>query len=75
MFGIALCEEEPTDYRAWGETDTALYEELMMALVHKGALPEPDGREPWFLCAALSEKDVEDTLNYFEDALKAVGNR
>jgi hypothetical protein len=27
----------------------------------KGAIPEPDGREPWFLCAALSEKDVEDS--------------
>lgn len=75
MFGIVLREEEPTDYRTWAESDTDLYEELMMALVRKGALPEPDGREPWFLCAALSEKDVEDTLSYFEDALKAVKSR
>jgi glutamate-1-semialdehyde 2,1-aminomutase len=72
MFGIALCEEEPIDYRTWAKSDNALYEEIMMALVHKGAVPDPDGREPWFLCAALSEKDVEDTLNYFEDAVKAV---
>jgi glutamate-1-semialdehyde 2,1-aminomutase len=75
MFGIALGEEEPTDYRAWAESDTALYEELMMTLVRKGALPEPDGREPWFICAALSEKDVEDTLSYFDDALKAIKSR
>jgi glutamate-1-semialdehyde 2,1-aminomutase len=72
MFGIALCEEEPTDYRTWIKSDNALYEEIMMALVHRGAVPDPDGREPWFLCAALSEKDVEDTLNYLEDAVKAV---
>ncbi len=72
MFGIALCEEEPIDYRTWASSDNELYEKIMMALVHRGAVPDPDGREPWFLCAALSEKDVEDTLNYFEDAVKAV---
>jgi glutamate-1-semialdehyde 2,1-aminomutase len=72
MFGIAIREEQPTDYRTWADSATALYEELMMAMVRKGALPEPDGREPWFLCAALSERDVEETLNCFEDAVKAV---
>ncbi len=41
-------------------------------LVRRGAMPDPDGGEPWFLCAALSEKDVEDTLNYFEEAVKEV---
>jgi glutamate-1-semialdehyde 2,1-aminomutase len=72
MFGIALCEEEPTDYRTWARGDSDLYERIMMALVRCGAVPDPDGREPWFLCAALSEQDVADTLNYFEDAVKAV---
>ena len=72
MFGIALCEEEPTDYRTWSRSDNDLYERIMLALVHNGAMPDPDGREPWFLCAALSEQDVEDTLNYFEDAVKEV---
>jgi len=72
MFGISFGEDKPTDYRTWAKTDTALYEEIMMHLVHNGAVPDPDGREPWFLCAALSEKDVEDTLNYFEDAVRQV---
>ncbi|MCR4406479.1 MAG: aspartate aminotransferase family protein [Anaerolineae bacterium] len=72
MFGIAFCEEEPTDYRSWSKADSDLYERIAMALVHRGAVPDPDGREPWFLCAALSEKDVDDTLNYFEDAVKEV---
>jgi glutamate-1-semialdehyde 2,1-aminomutase len=72
MFGITFGEEKPTDYRTWAETDNELYEEIMMSLVDKGAVPDPDGREPWFLCAALSEKDVEDTLNYFEEAVKEV---
>jgi glutamate-1-semialdehyde 2,1-aminomutase len=70
MFGIALCQEEPTDYRTWGKSDNALYEKIVMALVHRGAVPDPDGREPWFLCAAHSQQDVDDTLNYFEDAVR-----
>lgn len=70
MFGIALCQEEPTDYRTWGKSDNALYEKIVMALVHRGAVPDPYGREPWFLCAAHSQQDVDDTLNYFEDAVR-----
>ena len=72
MFGIALSEEEPTDYRAWSGSDNDLYERIIMALVRNGAVPDPDSREPWFVCAAHSEQDVEDTLNYFEDAVRAV---
>jgi len=72
MFGIAFCEEEPTDYRTWFNADDGLYEEIVAALVHRGVVPDPDGREPWFLCAALSEKDVDDTLNCFEDAVKEI---
>ena len=72
MFSVALSEEEPTDYRTWAKTDDDLYGEITKVLIERGARPEPDGREPWFLCAALSEKDVEDTLNYFEDAVKQV---
>jgi len=70
MFGIAFGAKKPTDYRTWGQTDNDLYEEIMMNLIRNGAVPDPDSREPWFLCAALSEKDVEDTLTYFEDAVK-----
>jgi glutamate-1-semialdehyde 2,1-aminomutase len=72
MFGIVLSEEKPVDYRSWAGGDSALYEEIMMALVHNGAAPDPDGREPWFLCAALTEQDVADTLTYFEDAVRTV---
>jgi len=72
MFGIALCEEKPTDYRAWAQSDNDLYERIAMALVRNGAVPDPDSREPWFVCAAHTEQDVEETLNYFEDAVKVV---
>ncbi len=72
MFGIVLCQEEPTDYRTWFNSDNHLYEEIVMALVHRGVVPDPDGREPWFVCAAHSQQDVDDTLSYFESAVKEV---
>jgi glutamate-1-semialdehyde 2,1-aminomutase len=72
MFGITFGEEEPTDFRTWIKLDHDLYTAIMTALLRKGAMPDPDGGEPWFLCAALTEKDVEDTLNYFADAVQEV---
>ena len=72
MFGIVFSEEVPPDFRAWLKVDHDLYTAIMMAMIRKGAMPDPDCGEPWFLCAALSEKDVADTLTYFEEAVKEV---
>jgi glutamate-1-semialdehyde 2,1-aminomutase len=72
MFGITFGKEEATDFRGWLKLDHERYTAIMSALIRRGAMPDPDGGEPWFLCAALSEKDVEDTLNFFEDAVKEV---
>ena len=72
MFGFTFGEEEPTDFRTWSKLDHDLYTEIMAVLVRNGAMPDPDGAEPWFLCATLTEKDVDDTLNYFADAVNQV---
>jgi len=72
MFGIVLgVEEEPRDFREYFEGDGELYENLALELIKRGVQPDGDAREPWFLCAALSEEDVNETLNVFNDALKA----
>jgi glutamate-1-semialdehyde aminotransferase len=70
MFGFSFGEEEPYDYRSWQRIDEELYEQIMTGLVQRGAMPELDGAEPWFLCAALSEQDVADTLTYFEESVR-----
>lgn len=73
MFGLMLTEgERPRDIRSWLQTDHAFYTRLMMELIQRGAMPDPDGREPWFLCHALSDQDIDHTLTAFEDALRAV---
>ena len=38
----------------------------------RGAMPEPDSREPWFVCEAHAEGDIVDrVLTAFEDSLDA----
>ena len=71
MFGIFLGkDEEPKDFRDYLAGDGELYEEIGMGLIRRGVQPDADGREPWFLCYSLSEQDVNETLNVFNDAVK-----
>ena len=43
-----------------------------MAMIARGAMPEPDNREPWFLCYEHTDADIDETLNIFYDSVKAV---
>ncbi len=65
-------DEEPTDFRAYCAGDDDLYEQLAMALIERGVLPDSDGREPWFLCYAHRDAEVAATLEAFEEAVKEV---
>ena len=72
MFGIVLgVEQEPHDFRDYFKGDGELYENLAYELIQRGVQPDGDAREPWFLCSALSEEDVDETLNVFNDSVKA----
>jgi glutamate-1-semialdehyde 2,1-aminomutase len=72
MFGMVLgIEQEPHDFRDYFKGDGELYEEIAMELIHRGVQPDADAREPWFLCYALSDDDVNETLNIFNDSVKA----
>jgi glutamate-1-semialdehyde 2,1-aminomutase len=71
MFGIFLGkDQEPRDFRDYLAGDGELYESISMGLNQRGVQPDADGREPWFLCYSLSEADVDETLNAFNDAVK-----
>jgi len=71
MFGILLTEQEdPRDFRDFAHCDEALYRRIVFHLVENGAIPDPDDREPWFLCYSHSDEDIDRTLEYFEDAVK-----
>jgi len=71
MFGIMFAEELPTDYRGWAATDHELYDAVALGMHPRGAMPEPDSREPWFVCEAHSSSDVEQAVEAFESSLNA----
>jgi glutamate-1-semialdehyde 2,1-aminomutase len=71
MFGFMLGSDEmPRDFRAYLKGDAELYETIAMELIRNGVMPDADGLEPWFLCYSLSEAQVAETLNVFNDAVK-----
>ena len=74
MFGITLePKERPVrDYRNTLASNSDLYEKIILALRPRGVEVEPDWREPFFLCGALTDADVDATLNAANDAIKEV---
>ncbi|MCI0346986.1 MAG: aspartate aminotransferase family protein [Chloroflexi bacterium] len=71
MFGIFFAERAPTEYRDWAKSDHDLYDAVAMGMHRRGAMPEPDSREPWFVCEALANGDLVDrAVGAFEGALE-----
>lgn len=70
MFGVCFSEQKPTDWRElmtlpnW-DLSAKVYEYM----VENGVLPEPGGIEPFFLCAAHTPADAEETLQRFEEGV------
>lgn len=71
MQGFLITEKEIHDARGVAHHDEALYDAMMEHLYENGVWPEPDAREPWFLCAAHDDSLIDETLNRFQDAVKA----
>ena len=72
MFGIMFTEAVASEYRDWATTDHELYDAIAVGMQARGAMPEPDSREPWFMCEAHSRGDTVDrVVSIFTDALDA----
>jgi len=72
MFGIMFTDEVPTEYRDWARSDHELYDAVALGMFARGAMPEPDSREPWFICEAHAEGDtVDQIVTIFEDSFRA----
>jgi glutamate-1-semialdehyde 2,1-aminomutase len=72
MFGIMFTEHVPYEYRDWAKSDHELYDAVAVGMQTRGVMPEPDSREPWFLCEAHAAGDhVDRILAAFEASLDA----
>ena len=63
MFGVHFGSEVPQNYRDWKKTDSELYTKFAFNLIANGVMLEPDSREPWFICEAHKDMD----LNWLEE--------
>jgi glutamate-1-semialdehyde 2,1-aminomutase len=73
MFGIMFTDKVPTEYRDWANSDHALYDSIAVAMQIRGAMPEPDSREPWFMCEAHATGDTVDrVISIFGESVDAV---
>ena len=43
-------------------TDHELYDAIAIGMHARGAMPEPDSREPWFICEAHAQGDIVDRI-------------
>jgi len=72
MFGIMFTENDPSEYRDWANTDHELYDAIAVGMHARGAMPEPDSREPWFMCESHAKGDLVDrALTAFSDSMDA----
>ena len=72
MFGIMFTEQAPNEYRDWANSDHDLYDAVALGMHARGAMPEPDSREPWFFCEAHGREDVVDRIvTIFGESLDA----
>ncbi len=72
MFSFALGVESVNDQRSWNGSEKEYYLSLVEALIERGVMPDHDPREPWFLCYAHGEAEIDQTLDVFREAVKAV---
>ncbi|HEX5827594.1 MAG TPA: aminotransferase class III-fold pyridoxal phosphate-dependent enzyme, partial [Candidatus Limnocylindrales bacterium] len=72
MFGVMFTEHVASEYRDWANTDHQLYDAIAVGMHARGAMPEPDSREPWFMCEAHADGDTVDrVLSIFSESLDA----
>ena len=72
MFGIMFTETVASEYRDWANTDHELYDAIAVGMHARGAMPEPDSREPWFICEAHAKGDtVDKVVTIFGQSLDA----
>lgn len=70
MFGVHFGSFVPQNYRDWKQTDSDLYTEFAFNLIKRGIMLEPDSREPWFICEAHQDIDLDWLENTAMSAMK-----
>ena len=69
--GFLITEKKVEEVRDLAHSDDSTYEAIMGNMYDRGIWVESDPREPWFLCASHTNEIIDETLNIFQDSVKA----
>ncbi len=73
MFSFVLgLEKPPREYRDLESADMGMYAKIHAAMRARGIEYEIDGKEPWFVCEAHSDKDVDETLTLLAEVVRSL---
>ena len=72
MFSFAIGKEKITCQRDWNDTEKDYYLRLVESAIERGVMPDHDPREPWFLCYAHGDGEIDRTLEVMRDVIKVV---
>lgn len=70
MFSFAVGAESVHNARDWNRTRKDYYLQLVEASIEHGVMPDHDPREPWFLCYAHGDAEIDETLNVWQDIVR-----
>jgi glutamate-1-semialdehyde 2,1-aminomutase len=69
LFNIWFSELPPSEFRDWRLSDHSFYDAVAAGLIERGVMPEPESREPWFMCEALSDDDIAITATALHESV------
>jgi glutamate-1-semialdehyde 2,1-aminomutase len=75
MQGFFITEKPINEFRDFELHNAKMYGDIMKNLFERGVTAELEAVEPWFLSASHTAEIIDETLNRFEDSVKALINK
>ena len=70
MISLHFSERPVIDFSSSASADTKTFNKFFHAMLKRGVYLPPSAFETWFVCNALSKKDIDHTINAAKDSLK-----
>jgi len=74
MIGLFYCEGPVTSFEDANKTDKELFSKIFHGMLKRGVYLPPSPFEAFFLSNALSDEDIEHTLDAFEETVEELVN-
>lgn len=72
IFSVSFGIESNLDAREWAKADASIYKKIAARAFEKGILIDEDPREPFCMSYSHTEKDIDDTLEIFDEIVRTL---